>query len=412
MNNKQRWMGGVVLLGGGVLLAALLLKGQEEIHQNNVKTPSQAEQVQHKNANQAEMVQLQPLTVDVQTEQRLLEEQRRAREKAVAEQEARAAEFLAMQQQAEAEAARKAAEEYAALNALRSGQQQSSDNIPPELVEDEQAKQKRLAEEKAAQQKKLEQQKATDAKKAAEPLADLLRLARPALRVAEQRPLLQRLAHHRVEGVLRRLSRQQRQRQRQFAMGIGPGLRQQLAPGLAQHFRLGDIVGDLEARRHIRLERRRLQHAGAEGVDGLDLQPARRLQRLGEQPAGGRLALGRRGLPGQLRQRLAEFGVVHRRPGAQHLEDAVGHIGGGRLGVGDAEHAAGRDAVEQQAQHAVDQDMRLARAGIGRDPGAQARLRGQRLALIGQRGDDPARLHASSSSPAAADHSLTRARWS
>ena len=80
MNNKQRWMGGVVLLGGGVLLAALLLKGQEEIHQNNVKTPSQAEQVQHKNANQAEMVQLQPLTVDVQTEQRLLEEQRRPRQ--------------------------------------------------------------------------------------------------------------------------------------------------------------------------------------------------------------------------------------------------------------------------------------------------------------------------------------------
>ena len=52
-----------------------------------------------------------------------------------------------MQQQAEADAARKAAEEYAALNAHRMGQQ-SSDNIPPELVEDEQAKQKRLAEEK------------------------------------------------------------------------------------------------------------------------------------------------------------------------------------------------------------------------------------------------------------------------
>ena len=39
MNSKQRWMGGVVLLGGGVLLAALLLKGKEEIHQNNIKTP-------------------------------------------------------------------------------------------------------------------------------------------------------------------------------------------------------------------------------------------------------------------------------------------------------------------------------------------------------------------------------------
>ncbi|MEK5764983.1 SPOR domain-containing protein, partial [Acinetobacter junii] len=73
------------------------------------------------------------LTVDVETEKRLLEQQRRDREKAVAEQEARAAEFLAMQQQAEADAARKAAEEYAALNAHRMGQQ-SSDNIPPELV--------------------------------------------------------------------------------------------------------------------------------------------------------------------------------------------------------------------------------------------------------------------------------------
>lgn len=37
MNNKQRWMGGVVLLGGGVLLAALLLKGNEEIKQVDVQ---------------------------------------------------------------------------------------------------------------------------------------------------------------------------------------------------------------------------------------------------------------------------------------------------------------------------------------------------------------------------------------
>lgn len=37
MNNKQRWMGGVVLLGGGVLLA-LLLKGNEEIEQDKTQT--------------------------------------------------------------------------------------------------------------------------------------------------------------------------------------------------------------------------------------------------------------------------------------------------------------------------------------------------------------------------------------
>lgn len=153
-------MGGVVLLGGGVLLAALLLKGKDEIHQNQTQTVV-AGQVQSKDSSSnTGMTQLQPLTVDVETEKRLLAEQKRAREKAVAEQEARAAEFLAMQQQAEADAARKAAEEYAALNARKVAAQQSSDNIPPELVEDEKAKQKRLHDEKLAAEKKQAQQKA------------------------------------------------------------------------------------------------------------------------------------------------------------------------------------------------------------------------------------------------------------
>lgn len=173
MNNKQRWMGGVVLLGGGVLLAALLLKGQDEIKQDRQQKPAHVAEVETKDAVNHS---LGSLTVDVETEKRLLEQQRRDREKSVAEQEARAAEFLAMQQQAEADAARKAAEEYAALNAHRMGQQ-SSDNIPPELVEDEQAKQKRLAEEKAAQDKKLalqklEQQKANSSTEAAKKEAE------------------------------------------------------------------------------------------------------------------------------------------------------------------------------------------------------------------------------------------------
>ena len=143
MNNKQRWMGGVVLLGGGVLLAALLLKGNEEIKQVEVQPPASTSpktQTKPKQATEGQMVQLQPLAVDVETEKRLLEEQRRSREKAVAEQEARAAEFLAMQQQAEADAARKAAAEYAAINARRTAAQESSDNIPPELVGEAKAK--------------------------------------------------------------------------------------------------------------------------------------------------------------------------------------------------------------------------------------------------------------------------------
>lgn len=161
MNNKQRWMGGVVLLGGGVLLAALLLKGKEEIHQKQAQTQP-VESVQQRGETEGQPVQLQPLTVDVETEKRLLEEQRRAREKAVAEQESKTAEFLRMQQEAEAAAARKAAEEYAALNAKRNAAQNA--DIPPELVEDDQAKAKRQAEEqKKADQQKAEQKKATEA---------------------------------------------------------------------------------------------------------------------------------------------------------------------------------------------------------------------------------------------------------
>lgn len=164
MNNNQRWMGGVVLLGGGVLLAALLLKGKEEIHQQaHEQVPHPVEQARLKNQQDqvsSDAVHLEALTVDVNTEKRLLEEQRRAREKAVAEQDAKSAEFLRMQQQAEAAAAQKAAEEYAAMNARRESRQQSSDNIPPELVNDAKAKAgaatntaQMTAEQKAAEQK-------------------------------------------------------------------------------------------------------------------------------------------------------------------------------------------------------------------------------------------------------------------
>ena len=170
MNNNQRWMGGVVLLGGGALLAALLLKGKDEIQQQeHAQVPHPVEQVRLKNDQaqaSSEAVHLEALTVDVNTEKRLLEEQRRAREKAIAEQDAKSAEFLRMQQQAEAAAAQKAAEEYAAMKAHHETRQQSSDNNPPELVNDAKAKAgatntktQMTAEQKAAEQKKLQQQK-------------------------------------------------------------------------------------------------------------------------------------------------------------------------------------------------------------------------------------------------------------
>ena len=190
MNNKQRWMGGVVLLGGGVLLAALLLKGNEEIGKDKDQVKIVQPAPKTAPTQNGEIVALQPLAVDVATEKKLLEEQRHSREKAVAEQEARAAEFLKMQQEAEAAAARKAAEEYAEINARRAAVQESSDNIPPELIEDDKTKQqqktdvdKKVAEadKKAAEAKT----KAEADKKAAEAKAEADKRAAAAKAKAE-----------------------------------------------------------------------------------------------------------------------------------------------------------------------------------------------------------------------------------
>ena len=164
-NNKQRWMGGVVLLSGGALLAALLLQGDGQnalMAHNQSNAPKPAAQVEPSISEQdftpldgsADATQnpfadgsaaegdvtLRPLEMDVETEQKLLEEQRIARAKQVAEQEARTAEFLATQQAAEASAARRAAEEQAEQLARRQARQQalldSADPPPPEMDDD------------------------------------------------------------------------------------------------------------------------------------------------------------------------------------------------------------------------------------------------------------------------------------
>lgn len=175
MNNKQRWMGGVVLLGGGVLLAALLVKGTQELKHKQATPSAQTTAQQQKTMQKAGNMQaLQPLTVDVETEKRLLEEQKRSRERAVAEQEARTQQYLQQQQQAEADAARKAAEEYAEINKRRTGQG-DSDNIPPEVkpdsknkTTDQQHQVDSTAKKKLADDEAAKHQAAVDAKKKAD----------------------------------------------------------------------------------------------------------------------------------------------------------------------------------------------------------------------------------------------------
>ncbi len=145
--NQQRWMGGIILLGGSALLASFLFQGNG---QKNAPTPQVApvdktlnldpthrlkapnrptdgtdnsaisNQSVGDNATSDQSVQLTPLAVDVDTERKLLAAQHEMREKNVAEQEARTAEFLARQQQAEANSARRvAAEQAARLEARR-----------------------------------------------------------------------------------------------------------------------------------------------------------------------------------------------------------------------------------------------------------------------------------------------------
>ena len=153
------------------------------------------------------------------------------------------------------------------------------------------------------------------------------------------------------------------------AVGAGGGCKQNLHADVFQHLLLLRFFQDLEARRDVGFERKLLQEPRAEGVDGLHLQAAGCLQRLGEQLARPRASFGV-DLPdaGQ-----ADFGVelfvVERGPARQPLEHAVRHVGGGRLGIGEAEDFRGVSAFQQQANHALRQHEGLAGACIGRHPG-------------------------------------------
>ncbi len=144
-----------------------------------------------------------------------------------------------------------------------------------------------------------------------------------------------------------------------------------------------------------------MQQLLAEGVDGLDLQPARGLQRQGEQAPGAGQAGRRLADPGQL---LGQGRIGHHRPAAQGLEQPALHLGRRRLGVGDAEDGLRVRAAQQQPRHPVDQRAGLARPGVGGDEGGGPRFGGQDLGV---------EAHSAASSPSPITcHSQTRARWS
>ena len=119
----------------------------------------------------------------------------------------------------------------------------------------------------------------------------------------------------------------------------------------------------------VRLERKLMEDRLAEGVDGLDLQAARRLQRLGEQPARPAQLVGVRAVAFELLDLSAtsssSASAVH---AGEVVVDALRHVGGSRARVGEAQDLRRVGALQQQPDDAPRQHMRLARAGIGRNP--------------------------------------------
>ena len=160
-----------------------------------------------------------------------------------------------------------------------------------------------------------------------------------------------------------------------------------------------------EGGRHSGLQRKTPQDRGAEGVDRLEPQTARGLDCACEERA--RMIEVERPRHPEVRQSAPQGEVVEHRPFAEAREEAVLHLGRGGLGVGQAQHVLRVHALQQQPRHAVRQDARLARAGIGREPRRGARVGCLSLAEGGV-------VHPTSSGAAVSlsSHSPKRARWS
>ncbi len=193
-----------------------------------------------------------------------------------------------------------------------------------------------------------------------------------------------------------------------YEIGDGSGARRVARSRTLQHTgaRIGDqlarglLVEHAERRRHAGLERKARQHVLAERVQRLDLQPARRLERLCEQSPG----------PAQIVRRCTnrfdvrgEFRIGQHRPASELIEQPPLHFGRCRLGIGQAKNLLGLGPCEQQTRHAIGERVRFSSTGIGRHPGGAARIGG------GMAGVD---AHSPLSSQPLSDHSRTRARWS
>ncbi len=195
------------------------------------------------------------------------------------------------------------------------------------------------------------------------------------------------VADHVLEGLVGGFHDCRCQRLAERAVRIRRGFQQNSKRQLVEQLRGRGFVQHSETRGDIGLERELVQQPRAESVDGLHLQAARRLQRGSKQPARARAFLGAWLGAGRERDLLVERGVGKRGPAGQPLEHLVRHVGGGGLGEGDAEDFRRIDAAQQQVDHALGENIGLARAGIGRDEGRDVRVGSLDLHAAHGRGD-------------------------
>ena len=175
------------------------------------------------------------------------------------------------------------------------------------------------------------------------------------------------VADHVLEGLVGGDDDRLRQRVAERGFRVSRCLEQDLERELVEQFLGRRLVEHGEARGDVGLERELVQQPRAEGVDGLHLEPARRLQRRSEQPPRpGAFARAGLAASGQS-DAFVERGIVQHRPVGERTEDAVRHVGGGGLGEGDAEDLGRIAAAQKQVDHALRQHVRLAGAGIGRN---------------------------------------------
>ena len=144
----------------------------------------------------------------------------------------------------------------------------------------------------------------------------------------------------------------------------------------------GAVIQFGELRRNASLKGEAAQQGGAEAVDGLDPQPARGLNRAGEQlPGFGQRAGGVAGVVAQIGKGAVQVGVGFHRPFTQAAEQPVLHLGRGGFGVSEAQDVLGLDAAQQQAGDAICQHARFAGASVGGKPDGIGGVRGLNLAL-------------------------------